>query len=178
MTETATAQLKQLLRERSVAALGTLHAGAPYVSMVPYALAPDASGLIIHVSGLSSHTKDMRTDPRVSLLVMQAEGGETSALALARASIQGTALELASDAPDLPGFRAAYLERFPEASQMFGFADFSRSASSRSVRFVADSPGEVFSAGSFAPLPAAEPYYNATRRQAYAIALRLDPVGV
>ena len=54
MTETAAAQLKQLLRERSVAALGTLHAGAPYVSMVPYAIAHDGSGLIIHVSALGN----------------------------------------------------------------------------------------------------------------------------
>jgi putative heme iron utilization protein len=138
MTGTETAQLKQLLRERSVAALGTLHAGAPYVSMVPYAIASDGSGLIIHVSSLSSHTRDMRTDPRVSMLVMQAQSGETSALELPRASIQGTALELAADSPDLPGFRAAYLERFPEASQMFGFADFSLfKIQPESVRFIA-----------------------------------------
>lgn len=152
MPETATAQLKQLLRQRSVAALGTLHAGAPYVSMVPYAIAPDASGLIIHVSSLSSHTKDMRTNPRVSLLVMQAETGETSALALARASIQGTALEFASDSPDLPGFRAAYLERFPEASQLFGFADFSLfKIQPESVRFVAGfARAHTYSGESFA----------------------------
>lgn len=154
MTETAPAQLKQLLHERSVAALGTLHAGAPYVSMVPYAIAHDGSGLIIHVSRLSSHTKDMRTDPRVSLLVMQEEGGGTSALALARASIQGTALEVASDSPDLPGFRAAYLERFPEASQMFGFADFSLfNIQPESVRFVAGfAQAHTLSAESFARL--------------------------
>jgi putative heme iron utilization protein len=154
MTETATAQLRQLLRKRTVAALGTLRAGAPYVSMVPYALAPDASGLIIHVSRLSSHTKDMRTDPRVSLLVMQEEGGETSALALPRASIQGTALELAADAPDLAGFRAAYLERFPEASQIFGFADFSMfKIQPTSVRFVAGfAQAHTFSRESFTRL--------------------------
>jgi heme iron utilization protein len=154
MNETAAEQLKQLLRQRSVAALGTLHAGAPYVSMVPYALAPDASGLIIHVSGLSSHTRDMRTDPRVSLLVMQAEKSGTSALALARASIRGTALEVASDSPDLPGFRAAYLERFPEASQMFGFADFTLfKIRPESVRFVAGfAQAHTFSAESFARL--------------------------
>jgi heme iron utilization protein len=154
MTDTAAAQLIQLLHQRSVAALGTLHAGAPYVSMVPYALAPDAFGLIIHVSGLSSHTKDMRTDPRVSLLVMQAENGGSSALALARASIQGTAFEVASDSPDLPGFRAAYLERFPEASQMFGFADFSLfKIQPESVRFVAGfAQAHTFSAVAFARL--------------------------
>lgn len=154
MIAAAKAQLKQLLLERSVAALGTLHAGAPFVSMVPYALAPDASGFIIHVSGLSSHTRDMRSDPRVSLLVTQAEGGETSALALARASIQGTAIEVASAAPELPGFRAAYLERFPEASEMFGFADFSLfRIQPESVRFVAGfAQAYTLSAESFARL--------------------------
>jgi heme oxygenase (biliverdin-IX-beta and delta-forming) len=154
MTETAAAQLKQLLRQRPVAALATLHAGAPYVSMVPYAFAPDATGLIIHVSGLASHTNDMRTDPRVSLLVMQAENGGTSALELARASIQGTAFELASDSPDLPAFRSAYLERFPEALQMFGFADFSLfTIRPESVRFVAGfAQAHTFSAASFARL--------------------------
>jgi putative heme iron utilization protein len=125
MTARATAPIKQLLHERSVAALGTLHAGAPYVSMVPYAIANDGSGLIIHVSRLSSHTRDLLADPRVSLMIMQAEGGGTSALALARVSTQGTAYEVPSDSPELPALRAVYLERFPEASQMFGFADFS-----------------------------------------------------
>ncbi len=154
MTEPATAQLKHLLRRRSVAALGTLHAGAPYVSMVPYAIAPDCSGMLIHVSGLASHTKDMRADARVSLLVMQEEGGRTSALALARISIQGVAQELASDAPDLARFRAAYLERFPQASQMFGFADFSLfRIRPESARFVAGfGEAHSFSAESFARL--------------------------
>ena len=138
MNESTAAQLKQLLRERSVAALGTLHAGAPYVSMVPYAIAPDGSGLLIHVSRLASHTRDMRADARVSLLVMQELEGGTSALALPRASIQGRALELAADAPDLSAFRAAYLERFPDAEQLFGFADFSLfTIQPESVRFVA-----------------------------------------
>jgi hypothetical protein len=137
MNETAATQLKQLLRQRSVAALGTLHAGAPYVSMVPYAIAPDGSGLLIHVSRLSSHTKDMRADAHVSLLVMQEEDSATSALALPRASIQGSALEVESDSADLPGFRAAYLGRFPDAAQLFEFADFSLfKIRPESVRFV------------------------------------------
>lgn len=157
MNATATAQLKQLLRERRIAALGTLHAGAPFVSMVPYAIAADASGLLIHVSGLSSHTKDMRADARVSLLIVEEQGGGTSALALPRVSIQGTALELAGDAPQLPALRAAYLERFPEASPLFGFADFSLFVvRPGAVRFVAGfGEAHSLSAESFARLLAA-----------------------
>jgi heme iron utilization protein len=138
MNETTAAQLRQLLRERSVAALGTLHAGAPYVSMVPYAISPDGSGLLVHVSRLASHTKDMQADAHVSLLVMQEPRDGTSALALPRASIQGTAHEVAADAAELPALSAAYLERFPDAEQLFGFADFSLfRIQPESVRFVA-----------------------------------------
>jgi len=117
--------LARLLRERRTAALGTLRDGAPFVSMVPYALAADGSGFIVHVSKLASHTKDMLVDTRVSLLVAEAEGGAKSPLALARVSVRGLARRIPSSSRELPGFRAAYLARFPDAEQMFGFADFS-----------------------------------------------------
>jgi len=105
---------------------------------VPYAIAPDGSGLLIHVSRLASHTRDMRADARVSLLVMQELEDGTSALALPRVTIQGTAHEVAADALDLPGLTATYLDRFPDAEQLFGFADFSLfKIQPESVRFVA-----------------------------------------
>ena len=117
--------LARLVRARSTAALGTLHGGAPYVSMVPYAIAADGSGLLIHVSTLAAHTKDMLADARVSLLITEAEGAEKSPLGLERVSVQATAERVAAGAAGLPAFRAAYLARFPDAEQMFGFADFS-----------------------------------------------------
>ena len=126
MNAELTERLAQLLRERSTAALGTLRDGAPFVSMVPYAIAADGSGFVIHVSKLAAHTKDMLADARVSLLVAEAEGGGKSALG-AGSGFRCRAWRGASppDSPDLSGFRAAYLARFPEAEQMFGFADFS-----------------------------------------------------
>jgi putative heme iron utilization protein len=118
-------RLAQLVRERSTAALGTLHAGAPCVSMVPYAISADGPGFLIHVSTLAAHTKDMLADARVSLLIAEAEGGAASPLGMERVSVQATAEPVAADAPLLSGFRAVYLARFPDAEQMFGFADFS-----------------------------------------------------
>lgn len=123
MNAELTERLARLLRARSTAALGTLRAGAPFVSMVPYALA--AEGFVIHVSTLAAHTKDMLADPRVSLLVAEAEGGGTSPLGLARVSVQATAERIAPESLRLKEFRAAYLARFPDAEPMFGFADFS-----------------------------------------------------
>ncbi|MFA5913017.1 MAG: pyridoxamine 5'-phosphate oxidase family protein [Burkholderiales bacterium] len=117
--------LLRLLRARSTAALGTLRTGAPFVSMVPYAIAIDGSGFVVHVSTLAAHTKDMLADARVSLLVAEAEGAGKSPLGLMRVSVQGLARQIASEAPELPGLRAAYLARFPDAEPMFGFGDFS-----------------------------------------------------
>lgn len=125
MNAEMTKRLSQLIRSHSTAALGTLHAEAPYVSLVPYAIAADGSGFIIHVSTLAAHTKDMLADARVSVLIAEAEGGGKSPQALQRVSVQGAARRIASDAPELNGFKDTYLARFPEAEQMFGFADFS-----------------------------------------------------
>ncbi|MBE0612680.1 MAG: pyridoxamine 5'-phosphate oxidase family protein [Burkholderiales bacterium] len=119
------AQLGQLLRMRTTAALGTLRAAAPYVSMVPYAMPADGSGFIVHVSTLAAHTKDMLADARVSLLVAEAEGGAHSALGLMRLTVQGLAGQLRAEDARLAECSAAYLARFPDAEPMFGFADFS-----------------------------------------------------
>ena len=120
-----TLRLVQLVRARSTAALGTLHGGAPFVSMAPYAIAPDGAGLLVHVSRLAAHTKDMLADARVSMLIAQAEGGDTSPLALARVTVQGEAQAIARDAAPHAAYGDAYRDRFPDAEPMFGFGDFS-----------------------------------------------------
>jgi hypothetical protein len=117
-------KLRALVHGRTAAALGTLHQGAPFVSMVPFALLPDGSAFVVHVSALAGHTKDMRLDARVSLLVMQAEGEGTDTQALARVSVQGEARECAGGTAEEDAARVAYLARFPEAAPLTGFADF------------------------------------------------------
>jgi len=125
MNAELTEKLAQLLRGRRTAALGTLRDGAPFVSMVPYAIAADGSGFLVHVSKLAAHTKDMLADTRVSLLVAEAEGEGKSPLGLMRATVQGQARRIPSGSNGHPGFKATYLARFPDAEPMFDFSDFS-----------------------------------------------------
>ena len=117
--------LRQLLERQEVAALGTLHHGEPAVSMVPYALAPQGRGFVIHVSRLATHTKDMENHPGVSLLVMDERSPEVPPQALARVSVQGSAQPCPPDTPLHAAAKEAYLSRFPNSEEMFGFADFS-----------------------------------------------------
>ncbi len=91
-----TIALRALLQSQRVAALGTIgDEGEPYVSMVPYALAPSAGCLVIHVSGLAAHTRNLQARTSVSLLVMQSEVLGESVHALARVTLAGSRSECA-----------------------------------------------------------------------------------
>lgn len=129
--------LRGLLLAQEAAALGTLHQGEPFVSMVPYALLPGGV-LVVHVSRLATHTRDMEQHPGVSVLVTAPRTPQVPAQALARATLQGDASPCPPEAAGYEAARAAYLARFPDSEPLFGFADFSLfRIVPRSVRFVA-----------------------------------------
>ncbi len=107
--------LRALLRGRNHAALATVHDGEPQVSMVPFALLPDASAFVIHVSGLAAHTAHMFAHPRIALLVTAPDSPDVTPQALPRVSIQADATHLHAAAPLHPIAKAAYLERFEQA---------------------------------------------------------------
>lgn len=143
MTTFQSAALGNLLHEQPIAALGTVHSDEPFVSMVPFAFNSSpallSSGkLIIHVSTLAAHTKHMLACSRVSLMVMAAPVPEVSAQATPRVTIQGVATQLDKATSDYEDAKVAYIERFPQSLDLFGFTDFSLFAiTPTSARFVA-----------------------------------------
>ncbi len=137
MDATRSQALKHLLQTQQIAALGTLHNGEPYVSMVPYALLAGGRGFVIHVSRLATHTKDMLRHPTVSLLVIAPQGPDVPAQAVARATVQGEATQCVENDAEYAEAKRVYLERFPQSTDMFGFSDFSLFVvAPRTVRFV------------------------------------------
>lgn len=124
MNSAQTSVIRDILQTQQVAALGTLHDGAPYVSMVPYAILPGGEGFVILVSQLSAHTNDMLSSPAVSLLVVARPSSETPVHATARVTIQGQAKPCADLIQGQAEAKAAYLTKFPETAGLFSFADF------------------------------------------------------
>lgn len=122
--EAARRTLRRLLDSRAVAALATLHRGEPAVSMVPFVLPAGDTTLILHVSTLATHTRDMQEHARVGLLVMAEPDATTAPQALPRISLQAEARTLARDTAEHAAARAAYLARFPDAAVTFELADF------------------------------------------------------
>ncbi|AMO22531.1 hypothetical protein GCM10027034_29330 [Ramlibacter solisilvae] len=125
MDADACALLRRLLTERPVAALATLHRGEPAISMVPFVVSPAETQLLIHVSALATHTRDMLDHPRVSVLLTDEISAAISPQALPRVSLVADAVPLERDSPAYLTARLRYLARFPDALQTFGLADFS-----------------------------------------------------
>lgn len=108
-----------------MAALATLHRGEPAVSMVPFVLPAGTGELLIHVSALATHTRDLQEHPRASLLVMAEPDAGTPPQALPRVALQVQARGLPREGSEYEAAKAAYLARFPDSAVTFELADFS-----------------------------------------------------
>jgi putative heme iron utilization protein len=120
-------ELRTLIQSRRVAALGTLDAAQsaqPFVSMVPYAVWPQAAALVVHLSGLAAHTRNLQTHPQASLLVMAGEVAHEPVHALQRVTLDVVAETPKRDSDTWRAARGVYLARFPEAEPMTELGDF------------------------------------------------------
>jgi putative heme iron utilization protein len=113
---------RSLLRRRREGALATLMAGSgdPYCSLVNVASHADGSPILL-ISRLAVHTKNILSDPRVSLMLD--ERGKGDPLEGARIMLLGRAEEVAAD--ELKFVRQRYLNAHPSAETFVDFKDFS-----------------------------------------------------
>lgn len=120
-----TTALRELLASQRTAALGTLDEdGAVFVSMVPFAVDTQDPSLVIHVSGLAAHSRNLQRTPRVSVLVCQAEVSGEPVHALPRVTLDAQATVAEPGSADALACRSVYLARFPEAEPMTALGDF------------------------------------------------------
>lgn len=96
-------------------------AGHPSVSLVSFALDHDRTPVLL-VSALSSHTTQMRHDPRCALLV--GEPGKGDPLAHPRVTISCKAEFVARPSEENDRLRPLYLQRQPKAELYIDFGDF------------------------------------------------------
>lgn len=124
MDSNALHSLATLIRSNRLAALGTLRDGSPFVSMVVYAVSDDLTSFYLHLSRLAVHTRDIISDPRVSLLINSSDRGEPDPQTLSRVTIQGDAVTLPKNDSNYEAIKSLYLKKFPEAEMRFSLGDF------------------------------------------------------
>jgi hypothetical protein len=117
--------LSQLLHTQRIGALGTLHNGSPFVSMVLTVAEPEGAGFLILASRLAWHTRDMANDPRVGLMLVEKESSERDPQTLARLSIMGEVKSIGLSDSSYPAAKDLYLQTFPSAETLFQLGDFS-----------------------------------------------------
>jgi heme iron utilization protein len=113
-----------LIRSQRVAALGTLRANSPFVSMVAYAAEPDFGGFLLYLSRLAAHTRQLLAAPQSSLLIGEPDDGRDDVQTLARITLVGAATPIPADSAEHTAARACYLARLPAAAPLFDFPDF------------------------------------------------------
>ncbi|MEO7908661.1 MAG: pyridoxamine 5'-phosphate oxidase family protein [Roseiflexaceae bacterium] len=135
------ATVATLIRSQRVAALGTRRDDIPFVSMVAYAIEPGFDGLLLHLSQLAAHTRQLLADSQSSLLICDPDDGRDDVQTLARITIVGAATPIPTGSDSYAAARACYLARLPAAEMLFNFPDF------RLFRFI---PSEARYIGGFA----------------------------
>ena len=110
-----------MLRAHRYGALSTLSkkfTGHPFGSITPYLVDHDGS-LLILISSLAEHTKNIQHDPRVSLITHDQR--DPHILTQGRVTVVGNARQ----EPNREQTGQRYLRYFPEARTYFGMHDFS-----------------------------------------------------
>ncbi len=115
--------IKRLLNEERYGVLATTshqYAGFPFASLCPFAV--ESSGnLLILVSGLAEHAKNLRADSKASLYVQQA-GDEGNPQDSARVCVLVQAFPVERD--EMEEAANTYVSRFPDATMQLSLGDF------------------------------------------------------
>ena len=96
--------------------------GYPFGSVAPFVLDQHAQPVIL-ISSIAEHTKNILTNPKVSLLVFE---GNEDLQASSRLTLMGEAskIETTVTSPDYQNLQARYLRYFPESASYFATHDF------------------------------------------------------
>lgn len=118
-------QIAEMTKRHRWAALATMDGdGVPAASMVAYALDTEQGCLYLHLSGLAAHTKELLKQPVAGMVISECDAGDGDPQQLARLSLCIRCAELARESDDYLAAKQCYLQRLPNAEQLFGFADF------------------------------------------------------
>lgn len=118
-------QIATMLRQQRWAALATVdEAGLPAASMVAYALDTRQGCLYLHLSALAAHTRELLRQPAAALVIGECDTGRGDPQQLARLTLRVQCSVVGREEADYEQAKACYLQRLPDAVQLFSFTDF------------------------------------------------------
>jgi len=116
------AALRNLISEQRVLSLAVLIDAKPVQGLLPYALLPDFSAVLIFASALARHSQGLSSDAPFSILI---HDRVDDPLQVARASFEGEVSVVAQESPSYERARELFLQRCPNDSEvLFTLGDF------------------------------------------------------
>ncbi len=124
MASEAAGHAVQMIRNLRWGALATSGDQGPMASMVSYAITPNLE-LLMFLSGLARHTRNLHDNPTASLVVSEADLPDVAdPQTLPRVSVQGPVTVIARDDPEFEAAWHIYVGRLPAAASRLGLGDF------------------------------------------------------
>ena len=150
------ASLRAFIRKHRQATLAVVAAGEPHTAMVSYVEEVDCAAVLIHLSSLSAHKRILQANPVCSLLICEPDQGTGEVMALARAALQATAVQIERGGDEYERAKQRFLQKLPSAEIMFALPDFDLfRVRPQRVRFIAGF-GRAFEIGDWEELVSAE----------------------
>ena len=113
-----------LLNQRWATLACTNADGSALASQVAIAWIPGTNRLLMHLSTLAKHTRNLMARAQACISVSELDDGRADPQTLARISLEGTVTAVGRDEPGHADLAAHYLTRLPEAAPRFDFGDF------------------------------------------------------
>lgn len=113
-----------LLTANRVGVLCTVGAGGPFASHVPFVAPAGWPTLIVYLSDLAQHTRNLHQTPSLALCITEPDAPDKNPLSLQRLILQGRAERLTPDTEAWHQAQTHYLSRFPQAEMLTGLQDF------------------------------------------------------
>ena len=116
--------IRALLDEQRVLALAVDIGGLPYAGLLPFAVLPDRSGLLVNASKLARHSQGLSAGARAGVLIHEQDGPDKNPMQIERLTFECTVHPFERDSAEWEANRDAFLEKFPKSRLTFKMRDF------------------------------------------------------
>jgi len=114
--------LRNLINEQRVLSLAVLVNAKAVQGLLPYALLPDFSAVLIFASALARHSQGLRSGAPFSILI---HDSVDDPLQVARVTFEGEVSVVEQESPEYEHARELFLQRFPNDGEvLFTLGDF------------------------------------------------------
>lgn len=124
MTPEDSSRLGGLLLGQRLVSLGVVAGGEPVVGLLPYAVTPDRSALVVQSSALARHSRGLAAGAAWSGMIHEPDSAEADPLQVPRLQLEGVVTPLSGESPDFQAAARAFLARFPQAAMTLQLPDF------------------------------------------------------